>query len=171
MDRPHYITIADIFDGQATSLVWRHLPEPKGKSCLFGSTIFGISGAHKWNGAELWKRHIWVMTFPLSLSSDMRLRLIEINYMLLAVLKCWAQQKRHTYLLPTRRLGWAPIQHDAGSKYKTYSENPDEQLKWTNERKKTYGQNSRLEEPQLHHNHEKIEVFHCAVALCTIQNA
>jgi hypothetical protein len=41
------------------------------------------------------------------------------------------------------------------------------------ERKNTYSQTSRLETPeelQLHQNHEKIPVFDCAVALCTMQN-
>jgi hypothetical protein len=41
---------------------------------------------------------------------------------------------------------------------KTYTENPDERTKWTEERKKnTYSQTSRLETPgklKLHHNHE-----------------
>jgi hypothetical protein len=43
---------------------------------------------------------------------------------------------------------------------KTYTENPDEQTKWTErERKNTHSQTSRLENPeelQLHHNHEKV---------------
>jgi hypothetical protein len=40
------------------------------------------------------------------------------------------------------------------------------------EKKNTYSQTSRLENPeelQLHHNHEKFLFFYCAVALCTIQ--
>jgi hypothetical protein len=42
------------------------------------------------------------------------------------------------------------------------------------ERENAYSQTSRLENPeelQLHHNHEKIPVFDCAVALCTMKNA
>jgi hypothetical protein len=42
------------------------------------------------------------------------------------------------------------------------------------ERENTDSQTSRLETPeklQLHQNHEKIPVFDCAVALCTMQNA
>jgi hypothetical protein len=46
---------------------------------------------------------------------------------------------------------------------KTYTENPDEQTKWTErERENTYSQTSRLEnpeKPQLHHNHENFLFF------------
>jgi hypothetical protein len=41
------------------------------------------------------------------------------------------------------------------------------------ERKNTYSQTSRLENPevlQLHHNHKKIPVFECDLALCAMKN-
>jgi hypothetical protein len=42
------------------------------------------------------------------------------------------------------------------------------------ERKNTYSQTSRLDNPkqlQLHHDHEKKPAFDCAVALCKMKNA
>jgi hypothetical protein len=53
-----------------------------------------LSDADKWTGAELWKRHFRVMTFQLRSSNGARLRLIKINGVLFAVLKCRVQQKR-----------------------------------------------------------------------------
>jgi hypothetical protein len=62
---------------------------------LVGSTIFELSGAHRWTGAELSKSNFRVMTSQLTLSMCARLRPIEINGVLSTDLKCRVQQPRH----------------------------------------------------------------------------
>jgi hypothetical protein len=65
------------------------------KSWPVGSTILGLLDAHKWIGAELWKRPFRVMTFQPSSSNDARWRLIETNGVLFAVIKRLVLWKRH----------------------------------------------------------------------------
>jgi hypothetical protein len=86
------------------------------------------------------------MKFQARLPNCARLRQIEINGMLLAVLKCRAQQKRHR----------PPHDKTSGLSFDTALS--DEQANEQKERKKSFSETSQLENPeelQLHHNHEK----------------
>jgi hypothetical protein len=66
------------------------------------------------------------MTFQPSLSNGARWRLIEINGVLFAVLKCRVQQKRHqTPHDKTSGLSFDTAMYP--HEYKTYTEIPDEQ--------------------------------------------
>jgi hypothetical protein len=64
-------------------------------SWLVGSIILDLLDAHKWTGAELWKRPFRVMTFQPSSSNGARCLPIETNGVLFAVLKRQVLQKRH----------------------------------------------------------------------------
>jgi hypothetical protein len=70
------------------------------------------------------------MTFQLSLSNGARWRLIEINGVLFAVLKCREQQKRHRPPHDkTSGLSFDTAMYP--QEYETYTEIPDEQTKGT----------------------------------------
>jgi hypothetical protein len=142
------------------------------KSWLVRSTILDLLDAHKWTGAELWKRPFRVMTFKVSSSNGARWRLIEINGVLFAVPNCRVQQKRNH--LTTRHLGWASILHRILMSTKTHTETLDEQTKWTIREEKHIQQDKPAWTPGRASAtpwSQKIPVFDCAVALCKMKNS
>jgi hypothetical protein len=130
------------------------------ESWLVGSTILDLLDAHKWTGAELWKRPFRGMTFQTIPSNGARWRLIETICVLFAVLKRRLLQKRHR----------PPPEKTPGLNFNTATVYPHEYKnlhgnhRWANtinrkrEKNNTFSQISRLETPeelQLHQNHEK----------------
>jgi hypothetical protein len=117
-------------------------------------------GCPQMNWGRLWKRPFRIITFQPTSSNGARWRLIEINGVLFAVLKCRVQQKRYRH----------PHDKTSGHNFETAMyhheyKNLHRNSRWANKmdkrNKESNNKTSRL----------KILFFYCVVALCTIRNA